>query len=79
MSKADERELKNCPFCGSKAKIVKYESAGWLIACTGADCSIEIYGAYSTKRKDSYDWKYWTKAKTIKAWNTRVGLEGEGK
>ena len=60
-------ELKNCPFCGSKAVEVRWAAYQWKIDCTGwhgddnGDCFCE--GTAETFK---------TKQLAAKAWNTRA-------
>ena len=50
-------ELRLCPFCGAKAKLLHYEKDGYLPHCTKCDGMVE----------------YWfdTEEDAINAWNKR--------
>lgn len=34
--------IKNCPFCGNKAEVIKWHDKVYSIACTGLYCSCEL-------------------------------------
>ena len=59
-------ELKNCPFCGGKAKIFNIYASGFIPKCLNSyyldSCNCSL-GEYETKEQ------------AIKAWNTRAEKE----
>ena len=59
-------ELKNCPFCGSKA-ILHTSNGLWGAACDGMECCIGLL----LQSPGCCD--YETKEEAIEAWNRRVG------
>ena len=62
----DEIEIKPCPFCGGKAKLLKDEFGGtsdwWYAACGNLDCGI---------RAETADRP--TPQEAAKLWNRRAG------
>ena len=62
-------ELKKCPFCGNKARIIKRKSKLWDIGCSFIDCTVWICG--DKKCKSCVD-GYILKSKAIESWNRRL-------
>lgn len=58
-------ELKRCPFCGGKAKLMIFPKCErkYLVICENEQCMASV-GNYS-----------YSKEKAIKAWNTRKPME----
>lgn len=52
-------KLKLCPFCGGKAKIIYYDTDGYLPQCTKCEGMIEKW--------------FETEDEAVEAWNNRVG------
>lgn len=77
-------ELKPCPFCGSKAKLIHRPKkiSSWAISCTSKladDC--QLYSGQDTRpEKDWDDVRYWfaNKDEAIKTWNTRASQPANG-
>ena len=57
-------ELKPCPFCGSKAKLVQDGETSFKIFCTGANCDAAMGWCISRKS-------------LVNDWNRRADVEQE--
>lgn len=60
-------ELKPCPFCGSKARLVHTLDDEWYVECS--QCDSEGGGFCSCLPST---WLYGTKQEAIEAWNRRA-------
>ena len=60
----------DCIFCGSKARVVHYDSNMWYIQCSNQDC----------KKHDKYAYLGSTQSASVDAWNfnNRVGSFRKG-
>lgn len=65
-------ELLPCPFCGSKAIMLKSQIyiRGYFLKCSKCPC--EMSGEAAIKRKDGYTCGYLSQKQMINRWNTRT-------
>lgn len=60
------KELKPCPFCGGEAIVLQNNDGFYYVGCKNAECRGYVF--YS-------DVHYFTKERTIEAWNTRKPID----
>ena len=61
MTQTTEDELKNCPFCGSRATGPSLFEWGFAVDCTNATCLVRPVTTFCFKEEDA-----------IKNWNKRA-------
>ena len=71
-------ELRSCPFCGHKAKLIhrKNQPCSWAISCTSKLSDIcQLYAGLDTKPEEDWDdIRHWFayKQEAIDTWNRRA-------
>lgn len=65
-------ELKSCPFCGGKAKIIAYNDGGICVKCLDCYCQTQTWSDETiaeARQKSAFE-------KVVDAWNRRDGNNG---
>lgn len=59
-------KLKPCPFCGGEAIVLQNDDGFYYVGCKNAECRGYVFYSYVY---------YFTKERTIEAWNTRKPID----